>query len=74
MADPKTTSAAAAARRINRHPQTIRRWCAEKNFGVLVGGRWAIPNANIERIEQALNRANGSEVLHRHTPSTQRSG
>jgi len=57
MAETKTTGVTAAARRIKRHPQTVRRWCAEKNFGVLVGGRWEIPNENLERIERALNAA-----------------
>jgi hypothetical protein len=73
MADTKTTSATAAAQRVGRHPQTVRRWCAEKNFGVLVGGRCEIPNENLERIERALKLANGGEVLRSHTLNTQRS-
>jgi predicted site-specific integrase-resolvase len=55
MADRKTTSATTAAQRIGRHPQTVRRWCAEKNFGVRVGGRWEIPNENVERVLNALS-------------------
>jgi hypothetical protein len=42
-----------------------------KNFGVLVGGRWEIPNENIERIEQALKLANGGGLLRSHTLKTQ---
>jgi hypothetical protein len=73
MAETKTTGATAAARRVKRHPQTVRRWCAEKNFGVLVGGRWEIPNENLERIEHALKLAHGGEVLPCRTANTQRS-
>jgi hypothetical protein len=73
MAQTKTTNVAAAARRVRRHPKTVRRWCAEKNFGVLVGGRWEIPNQNVERIERALKLADGNEVLGCHTSNSQRS-
>jgi hypothetical protein len=69
MAQTKTTSVAAAARRVRRHPKTVRRWCAEKNFGVLVGGRWEIPDENIERIEHALMHADGNRVLRRSLKS-----
>ncbi|MGB9389400.1 MAG: hypothetical protein WCB70_05320 [Xanthobacteraceae bacterium] len=69
MAQTKTTSVAAAARRVHRHPKTVRRWCAERNFGVLVGGRWEIPNENLKRIERALKLANGSQVLRRSSES-----
>jgi hypothetical protein len=63
MADTKTTSATAAAQRVGRHPQTVRQWCAKRNFGVLVGGRWEIPSENVERIERALKHADGNRVL-----------
>ena len=63
MARARTTSVAATARRVRRHPKTVRRWCVEKNFGVRVGGRWEIPNENVERIERALKLANGGQVL-----------
>ena len=72
MAQTKTTTVAAAARRVHRHPKTVRRWCTEKNFGVLVGGRWEIPEDNLDRIERALKLANGGGLLRSHIPSTQR--
>lgn len=62
MPIPGTTSITVAAKLLNRTPQTIRRWCADKNFGVRIGGRWEIPDANINRIDQAIKRADGEVV------------
>ena len=69
MVQTRTSTVAVAARRVRRHPKTVRRWCAEKNFGVRVGGRWEIPDENIERIERALKLASAGQLLRRSSNS-----